>query len=268
MLWKTLKLKGDLNGHCAKEINFVFDNCTGQNKNRMVTRLLFFMVKLSLCKVARAIFLVKGHTKNDCDRMFNFMKMRYRKVNCYSPVDLIALVNEHPQVNAIVMDPTDFNDWDSLENKLVSKAEGILKNHVFSVDCIDSNVMLLQEFVGSLILCEELVLKPFCTVDWTSFFSLKTLKAPGFPDIKWTKLYAKWGHFIPEENKKDLKYYSMAPPESVKRKIAEQTTAARKAREKRTRGGGHDATSAPTKQKAMAERIGPNSNLPKMSGEL
>ena len=127
MLWKTLKLKGHFDGQCAKEINFVFDDCTGQNKNRMITRLLFFMVKLSITNAARASFLVKEHTKNDCNRMFNFMKSKYRKVNCYCPADLIALVNEHPQVKAIAMEQSEFCDWDSLENKLVSKAEGILK---------------------------------------------------------------------------------------------------------------------------------------------
>ena len=100
MLWKTFKLKGHFDGQCTKEINFVFDNCTGQNKNRMDNRLLFFMVKLSITNVACVIFLVKGHTKNDCDRMFNLIKSKYRKVNCYCSADLIALVNEHPQVNA------------------------------------------------------------------------------------------------------------------------------------------------------------------------
>jgi hypothetical protein len=63
-------IRGLLNGVLSNEINLVFDNCAGQNKNRMVYRMLFFMVKLGVCKTARAIFLVKGHTKNGCDRMF------------------------------------------------------------------------------------------------------------------------------------------------------------------------------------------------------
>ena len=33
MTWKTLKLKGLLDGRRALEINLVFDNCAGQNKN-------------------------------------------------------------------------------------------------------------------------------------------------------------------------------------------------------------------------------------------
>ena len=37
MLWKMLQYKGLLNGGTEHEINLVFDNCAGQNKNRMVT---------------------------------------------------------------------------------------------------------------------------------------------------------------------------------------------------------------------------------------
>ena len=110
MIWKTLNFKGLINGQTAKEINIVFDNCAGQNKNRMVSRLLFFMVKLKLCLTARAIFLVKGHTKNDCDRMFNLMKYDYRSVNVYTPPELLELINRHPQVKAIWMRSNDFRD--------------------------------------------------------------------------------------------------------------------------------------------------------------
>ena len=146
MIWKELERKGLLNGQCAHEINLVFDNCSGQNKNRMVLRMLFFLVKLKICTTARAIFLIKGHTKNDCDRMFNLLKMIYRKVNCYTPDELIVIMNKLPQVTAIPMEASDFKDWDVLENVLVDKADGILKNHIFTVRSRDSNTMMIQEY--------------------------------------------------------------------------------------------------------------------------
>jgi hypothetical protein len=40
-IWKFLQLKGLHNGKTAHEISFVFNNCAGQNKDRMVTRFLF-----------------------------------------------------------------------------------------------------------------------------------------------------------------------------------------------------------------------------------
>jgi hypothetical protein len=49
-------------------------------------RLLHFIVKRKIAVVAsRAIFLVRGHTKNACDRLFNTMKKQYRKVNSFTP---------------------------------------------------------------------------------------------------------------------------------------------------------------------------------------
>jgi hypothetical protein len=54
-------------------------------------RMLFFVVKLGICRVARAIILVKGHTKNDCDRMFNLMKYDYIKVSCFTPPELLEI---------------------------------------------------------------------------------------------------------------------------------------------------------------------------------
>jgi hypothetical protein len=76
LLWKQLKLKGLIPEDnskpttAAKELNLVFDNCGGQNKNNMVLRMLLLLVKRGVCKVARAIFLIRGHTKNDCDCWF------------------------------------------------------------------------------------------------------------------------------------------------------------------------------------------------------
>jgi hypothetical protein len=235
MLWKFLKLKKITSETPAQEINFVFDNCTGQNKNRMVTRFLFFLVKLRVCNVARAIFLVKGHTKNDCDRMFNLMKYDYRKVNCFTPTDLLSIVNRHPQVTAIPMKSSDFLDWDKLENKMVAKADGILKNHIFTVKSKDSNRIMVQEYDGAPITRQLLVKPAFQSVDWKLEMNLDVIPPPGLPDIKWNELYYKWGRFVPEDKKQGLVYFCNEPPASIKKKIAEQTAEAKQARGKRTR---------------------------------
>ena len=117
MIWKELKIQGLLNGVTAHEINLVFDNCAGQNKNRMVSRLLFYLVKLKVCRTARAIFLIKGHTKNDCDRMFNLLKAQYRKMDVFTPTELIALMDLHPQCSAIPMEEEDFKIGTSCRTK-------------------------------------------------------------------------------------------------------------------------------------------------------
>jgi hypothetical protein len=50
ILWNEFTRKGLTTlGEKVQEINIVMDNCGGQNKNRMVIRLLFVLVKLKLC---------------------------------------------------------------------------------------------------------------------------------------------------------------------------------------------------------------------------
>ena len=94
MLWENLvhhKQIGLLGA--VKEINLVFDNCVGQNKNNMVLRMLLLLVYKKICVRARAIFLVRGHTKNDADRAYNLLKLLYRKQNVYMPEDLWGALN-------------------------------------------------------------------------------------------------------------------------------------------------------------------------------
>ena len=76
-----------------KELNLVMDNCGGQNKNRHVLCLLNVIVQRNIAKRVNAIFLVKGHTKNPCNRMFNLLKKDTRKDNIYSPTMLFDALN-------------------------------------------------------------------------------------------------------------------------------------------------------------------------------
>jgi hypothetical protein len=87
MMWKELERMGltQKGADTVKEINLCFDNCPSQNKNRMVLRLLPMLINRGICLKARAFFLVKGHTKNCCDRLYNLLKAYYRKANCYTP---------------------------------------------------------------------------------------------------------------------------------------------------------------------------------------
>ena len=255
MIWKELKLQGLINGRTAQEINLVFDNCAGQNKNRMVSRLLFYFVKLKICTTARAIFLVKGHTKNDCDRMFNLLKQIYRKMDVFTPSELLVLMNQHPQCKAVAMEPDDFKNWDELENRMVKKAEGILANHIFTVKARDSNRMMVQEYCGAEIERQELVLEAYRDVDWTDHFVLETVEGPGLPDIKWNELYAKWGRFVPEDRKKGLIYYINKPPASLKKMIEEQAKAAREQRKQRSRAGGKETLPPVGKRKVAAAAV-------------
>ena len=57
-----------------KEYNLIMDNCGGQNKNRMVIRFFMMLAEVGYFKTGRMAFLVRGHTKNPCDRSFMLLK--------------------------------------------------------------------------------------------------------------------------------------------------------------------------------------------------
>jgi len=68
MLWGLNLLCEDLVGG---ELNIVFDNCSGQNKNNTVLKLAAWLMAMWYFKSVQFIFLVVGHTKNAADCLFN-----------------------------------------------------------------------------------------------------------------------------------------------------------------------------------------------------
>jgi hypothetical protein len=95
LLVKYLKDKGwmDKSKGARKELTIIMDNCGGQNKNKMVLRLLAILVAGGYYKTARAHFLIVGHTKNSCDRRFNDFKRLYRNANIYTPSMFLDTLN-------------------------------------------------------------------------------------------------------------------------------------------------------------------------------
>jgi hypothetical protein len=76
-----------------KELNLIMDNCSGQNKNQMVLRLVPYLVEMGYFSKVNFIFLVVGHTKNPCDRLFNLCKKAYRKSQVFIMDQLVDASN-------------------------------------------------------------------------------------------------------------------------------------------------------------------------------
>jgi hypothetical protein len=76
---ETLKKTGllNLNHPPSKNLTFVFDNCSGQNKNGMVLKLVVYLVEMGYFEEVEFLFLIIGHTKNPADRLFNLLKIDY-----------------------------------------------------------------------------------------------------------------------------------------------------------------------------------------------
>ena len=226
------------------------DNCSGQNKNRYVLWLLHLLVKKRVATTARAVFLVQGHTKNDCDRHFNTMKRLYRKSNCFTPNDIVECM-VHPKVEPVMVAEDDFADWDKLKDVYIKAPTGETKtNHIFLVNINrnNGNSMYLQESDGGVETELVLVRQQYHNEDALFWRALQPTVVPplGIQDIKWRELYKKWGAFVPQDKKQQWRYYNEAPPEQNMMTVATHTKEARQQRKKRSQTV-HNSESKPTK---------------------
>jgi hypothetical protein len=245
LLWAQLEHDGVIEQSKTepfKEINLVMDNCGGQNKNRHVLRLLFFMVKRKITKVAKAIFLVRGHTKNDCDRLFNTMKKDYRKTNSFTPEDVLnsIVAAGNNKVKPVMVPDDGFKDWNALQDVAIKPPLNQTKaNHIFYVDAEkdNGNTMWVSRSDGRDVIAMPLVKVGYREEDCTFWTEQEpaTIDSVGLQDIKWRELHDKWGTYVPEEKRQQWRYYTEAPPKVMKDAIAKQSKEARKQRKSRTR---------------------------------
>ena len=128
------------------ELNIIFDNCGGQNKNNTVIRLAAWLSALGYFKVVNFIFLVVGHTKNVADRLFNCLKLEYPKQNLFTFQDMVEALNRSEMVTVHPANPEDFRDYDKLMNTLFRKGlyGNIKKNHIFTCACDGSQMLIRQ----------------------------------------------------------------------------------------------------------------------------
>jgi hypothetical protein len=153
------------------------------------------MVKRGLCHVARAIFLIRGHTKNDCDRMFNLLKTDYRKKNIYTPSDLYQCINAREDIAAIK--PDGFYDWDFVQDRYLQVPQNIKKNHIFTVDSNhnpECSTLYLQKCFGEEVQEQELLNAEYKYMgDWSAedLAQPELIEDPGIQDIKWKELFDK-----------------------------------------------------------------------------
>ena len=82
------------------------DNCGGQKKNEDVFRFLMWLVEVHVFLCMEDMFFIKGHNKNACDRMFNFLKLYLRLCNicCFDGMVHYLDDNGHISVEPIASD--------------------------------------------------------------------------------------------------------------------------------------------------------------------
>jgi hypothetical protein len=95
----------------GSELNIVFVNCCGQNKNNTVLRLAAWIAQLGYILEINFIFHVVGDTKNAADRLFNSLKVvMFRKKNLYTFDQLVEAlgtswtITVHPTMSKDFLD--------------------------------------------------------------------------------------------------------------------------------------------------------------------
>jgi len=82
------------------EITFTFDNCTGQNKNRMVVWFVVIMVIRFMAWLVESGFFLQArlgswtNQEHVCNCLFNLLKKIYREKNIYVSEHLMAVLND------------------------------------------------------------------------------------------------------------------------------------------------------------------------------
>ena len=132
LILKSLKSAGIMRENdIGGELILVFDNCSGQNKNNMVLKMLVWLVEVGYFKKVELIFLIVGHTKNAADRLFNMLKKLYRLRNLYTMEELITTLNYSQTINVVPAVEEDFEDWESFFDLFYSDFKGKVKKSYF-----------------------------------------------------------------------------------------------------------------------------------------
>jgi len=214
-----------------------FDNCTGQNKNNVMMKLLAYLYETKCFSKITFNFLVVGHTKNAADRLFNTLKHTYHKLNIFTEAQLHEILDRSDRVTVVPSKEEDFFDWGAyLDNFYRTLSGQIKQNHIFHCGDESSNKKnQIQMDLRRSALEEDTIVKHnsikqgFLTRKEYAMNAsglteavnnraqdmlrlkdtlLKNLEAPGINVFKKVELYTKYlcGGIVPLENRNDPLY--------------------------------------------------------------
>ena len=225
-LLMDLKRRGWMNGPNFSELTYIADNCGGQNKNKIVVRFLMWLVESKVFPRVRLFFLVKGHTKNAADRMFNLLKNHYHKRDIFTYEQLYDTLNTNQYVDVFKMRPCHFHDHRKWQDTIYKTPEGgeFKRTHVFTICAANSGIPALRnrrEFSSTTLLKQD---NKESTIRYNDLLpTTKSRKAQrlnpeervrkianmerdlvelvptGLKPIKQVELWKKWAPLLPEE---------------------------------------------------------------------
>jgi flavodoxin len=192
-------------GNPAASLTIIADNCSGQNKNNTVLRLPLWLVERGFFCESTVLFLIRGHTKNACDRMFNIMKKLYHKTDTFTFAQLLKTIQVDGQVAILQATAETFIGWDDALKQFYTKFQPntIFKNHIFSCFSTAPSTLIIKEWRDADIVFSRDFAKRGTKgpnrVQLMKEYQFQQLKEPGLREIKQVELYSKWRKFIPHQ---------------------------------------------------------------------
>lgn len=215
-----------------KELTIIMDNCGGQNKNRMVLRLACLMVELKYFETVTFCFLVAGHTKNSCDRLFNSLKKEYRKSDVFSVDSLLEKLSVCENITPVRVKPQDFKDFCQFEDRIYKGIQTGTVNRAHIFTCTQPGVLVIKDTAaeGSHTSIQNLVKNAGTRGEVLANMSeqLQPIEPPGIADIKKVELFKHYRPFVPEPFQEELCPF---PGVEIMEKIKNQKNVKRKQRE-------------------------------------
>ena len=215
LIMKTLR---HLNILCkdsvGSELNIVFDNCCGQNKNNTVLRLAPWLAQLGYFLEINFIFLVVGHTKNAADRLFNSLKTLYRKKNLYTFDQLVEALGTSRTITIHPAMSEDFLDYGKLFDFIYKKLQGQVKqNHIFTCYWGNPDEICVKESVLDEYSILRILQRQFFDLTYPQALEivdcgrqLKTLEFEGINPYKVYELFKHYRPYVPVEFHSDEMY--------------------------------------------------------------
>ena len=222
-----------------------FDNCTGQNKNNVMMKLIPFLYETKYFSKITFNFLVVGHTKNAADRLFNSLKDQYHKENIFTMDQLDKILSKSDRVTVLQTKESDFFDYATFLDLHYSTLAGKIKNnhifhcgegstvgnqiymdlresaldedHVVKHKAIKRGFVTRTNYANTPAGLQEAVVKRSTDIFIMLKDQLKSIEAPGINVYKKVELYTKYfmSDIVPLECKDDPLYQKPTPEEMI-----------------------------------------------------
>ena len=201
----------------------------------MVLRLALYLVERGFYEKVQFVFLVVGHTKNPCDRMYNILKKLYRQSNVYTFSQLLVLLNDNEGTTAYGISEDDFRNWDKTLDLLYRRFHRgtVHKGHVFSVEK-ESPTKIVIEICrrpedANATVTREMKKRGTDNTRRQLLMSVPdVIVPPGIPEIKQIELGTKCRSHVPVSYQDDI---CPIPPDDLIKKMKKEKS--EKAKQKR-----------------------------------